>query len=183
MSTASILTPGSHGTLDDRLFEVVDGLEVEKPPMGALAGRLANRLAYRLNAHAIPNNLGEANVENLFHLALPVDRNRRPDVAYVSRERWPRERPVPAGDNAWNVVPNIAVEAVSPSDFVENLLDRIEEYFRAGVELVWILHPKQKLVYVYESPVLVRALTVHDSLNGGKVLPEFALPLQELFIE
>jgi Uma2 family endonuclease len=183
MSTASTLMPGNHYSFDDRLLEVVDGLEVEKPPMGALAGRLANRLAYHMNAHAIPRNLGEANVENLFHLALPVDRNRRPDVAFVSRERWPRERLLPAGDNAWNVVPNITVEAVSPSDFVENLLGRIEEYFRAGVELVWIIHPKQKLVYVYESPVLVRALTVHDSLDSGKVLPGFVLPLQELFME
>ena len=151
--------------------------------MSAFAVRLANRLAYFLNAYAIPSDLGEANVENLFHLALPVDRNRRPDVAFVSRQRWPRSQKLPTTDNAWNVVPNIAAEAISPTDIVQELLDRIEEYFRAGVELVWVIHPKQGLIYVYESPTNIVVLTLKDVLSGGKVLPNFSIGVQDLFDE
>src|SRR5436309_1850756 len=149
MSTPSVLESTDKAFADDEyLYEIIDGQKVEVLPMGALAGRLANRLAYRMNAHAIPNKLGEANVENLFHLALPADRNRRPDVAYVSYDRWPKNRTLSSEQNAWDVGPNITVETISPSDFNEEVLEKIDEYFRAGVELVWIVYPKQKQVYV-----------------------------------
>jgi Uma2 family endonuclease len=164
----------------DALYEIVDGKHVETPPMSSLAGKLANRLAHQLNACAWPNE-GEAFVEMLFHLALPVDRNRRPDVAWVSFQRWAKDREMPP-ENAWDVVPNLSAEIVSPTDLVEETMDKIAEYFRSGVQLVWVIFPTQKRVYVYESPTLVRVLTQDDVLDGGKVLPQFHLPLKEFFI-
>ena len=50
----------------------------------------------------------------LFDLT-PVQRQRRPDVAFVSYNRWPRQRRVPRTE-AWEVVPNLVVEVVSPTD-------------------------------------------------------------------
>ena len=58
---------------------------------------------------------------------------------------------------------------------------KAEHYFRAGVELVWVVYPQPGEVYVYESPVAVRVLTRADLLDGGKVLPGFQLALAELF--
>jgi Uma2 family endonuclease len=181
MSTSHILDPIE--ATDEFLFEIIDGQKVEIQPMGALAGRLANRLAYYLNVCSLPNNLGEANVENLFHLALPVDRNRRPDVAFVSRDRWLAGQPLTYAQNAWDVVPNIIAEAISPSDYNEDVLEKIEEYFRAGVELVWVIYPRQRQIYVYESPTSIHVLTEKDTLDGGKVLPQFQLPLKQLFLD
>ena len=37
------------------------------------------------------------------------------DVAFVSYERWSRQRPVPCTE-AWEVVPNLVVEVISPSE-------------------------------------------------------------------
>ena len=183
MSTSILESAETRDWDDEALYEIIDGQKVEVLPMGALAGRLANRLAYHLNAHAVPKKLGEANVENLFHLPLSVDRNRRPDVAYVSYDRWPSGRRLSYEQNAWDVVPNITIETINPSDFNEEVLEKIDEYFRAGVELVWIVYPKQKQVYVYQSPTSIQVLTEKDTLDGGKVLPGFQLPLKELFGE
>jgi len=178
MSTTTVLETLD---IDDNLFEIIDGQKVAIQPMGAFAGRLANRLAYHLNQCAVPNDLGEANVENLFHLALPVDRNRRPDVAFVSRERMLACQPLTTWQNAWDVVPNITAEAISPSDLNEEVLEKIDEYFRSGVELVWVIYPRQRQIYVYESPTSVRILAENDTLDGGNVLPQFRLPLTQLF--
>jgi hypothetical protein len=52
--------------VDDDLYEVVDGLRVEIPPMSSYAAKVATRLATRLNIHAERENLGEAIVESLF---------------------------------------------------------------------------------------------------------------------
>ena len=77
--------------------------------------------------------------------------------------------------------PDLAVEVVSKSNSATDVKDKIEEYFRAGVRLVWLVYPTQKLIDVYESPTTVRVLRREDELTGGDVLPGFRLPLTELF--
>jgi Uma2 family endonuclease len=77
----------------------------------------------------------------------------------------------------------LAVEVVSPGDLLEELLDKLDEYFRAGVSLVWVIFPRLRLAYIYDSLTRVRILTREDHLEGGNVLPGFKLPLVELFQE
>jgi Uma2 family endonuclease len=60
-------------------------------------------------------------------------------------------------------------------------VDKIAEYFHAGVERVWVVLPSQEQVYVYDSPSSVRILTRTDELSGDPILPHFRLPLVELF--
>ena len=81
------------------------------------------------------------------------------------------------------MVPNLAAEVVSPSDTVDELQRKIYEYFRAGVELVWIVFPRRAKIYVYESLTRIRVLTTNDILDGGAVIPGFRLALVELFME
>ena len=72
---------------------------------------------------------------------------------------------------------------LDPNDLVDEVIQKLVEYFQAGVRLVWIVHPVQRLVYVYESPTHVRGLSHLDELDGGAVLPGFRLPLANLFPE
>jgi Uma2 family endonuclease len=166
---------------EEVLYEVIDGRRVELPPMSAYAGAIASRLVSKLNEFAGPRNLGEAVGEVLFHLPLPPDRNRRPDVAFVSYQRWARGRQIPPDDNAWDVVPDLAVEVVSPTDVADDILERIEEYFQASVRLVWLVYPRRRTIHVYESLTQIRVLTGADALDGGNVLAGFRLPLPDLF--
>lgn len=62
--------------------------------------------------------------------------------------------------------------------------DKIAEYFRAGVELVWVVYPNQSKIHVYESPTQpITVLWRKDVLDGGTVAPGFRLPLAELFTD
>ena len=176
-------TPETSPPDEEPLFEIIDGERVEITPMGAFACVLANRLAFHLNAHAWPKDLGEAVVEVLFHLALPVDRNRRPDVAFISYERWSKNRVMDPDVNAWDVVPNVAVEVVSPTDSAEELLHKTREYFQSGVENVWVIYPREAIIHVYASFASIRVLTRDDVLDAVPILPAFRLPLKELFRE
>src|SRR5581483_2334226 len=106
---------------------------------------------------------------------------RRPDRAFVSSQRWPHNRRPLRGDNAGKVVPNLAAEVVSPTNTVDEILTKVHDYFRAGVELVWVICPDSAEIYVYESPSNVRVLTRNDVRDGGKVLPGFQTSLAELF--
>jgi Uma2 family endonuclease len=185
MSTVSIFEPPvlpiRQAEENEERYEIIDGKKVEMPPMSAYAGLIASRLVSSINGFAKPRKLGEAVTDVLFQLPTLIGRNRRPDVAYVSGDRWPRGRPLPPKDNAWEVVPDLGVEVVSPTDFTEELLEKIEEYFRAGVRLVWVVYPLRRTVHVYESLERIRGMNENAELEGGDVLPGFRLPLRELF--
>jgi Uma2 family endonuclease len=166
---------------DEPLYEIIDGQKVELLPMSYFGSLTATRLTVEMGIFLKSHDEGHLATETLFHLALPIDRNRRPDVAFVSYQRWAKDREKDREENAWNVVPNLGIEIVNPTDDAVELLDKIAEYFEAGVELVWLIYPHRFMVYVYESLTEVHGLTRSDVLDGGKVLPGFRLALQELF--
>jgi len=173
---------GLQGRRDDEpLFEIIDGQRVELSPMSILASRVASNLQGHLAHHLFGNPVGEALMETLFRLPLPVDRNRRPDVAFVSAQTIAQAPAQPGSDNAWAVLPELMVEVVSPNDLAEEILERLNEYFAAGTKLVWIVYPTQRLLYVYSSPRQVRILGQADELDGGVVLPGFRIPIASLF--
>lgn len=188
MTASALLPPEAIGLAsapfgsEAPLYEVVDGCWLEVLPMSAYAAKIASRLARRIGDHAEAGGLGEAVVETLFRLPLVEDRarNRRPDVAFVSSQRWPAGTPQPVTANAWDVVPDLAVEIISPNDGMEDLVAKVAEYFRAGVRLVWVVLPVLRQVYVYEAPTTVGIVTDAEALDGGAVLPGFLLPMGNL---
>jgi Uma2 family endonuclease len=166
---------------DEPLFEIIDGQHVEMPLMSILASRVASRIVSKLAYHLEGNPVGEAMAETLFRLPLPVDRNRRPDVAFVSGKVIAEAPSQPGSDNAWAVLPELMVEVVSRHDIAEEIAERLNEYFSAGTKLVWVVYPTQRLLYVYESPRQVRILSESEELDGGSVLPAFRIPIATLF--
>jgi len=107
---------------------------------------------------------------------------RRPDVAYISFNRWPRNREVQS-TAAWDVIPNLAIEIVSPTSGANEIVEKIENHFTAGVERVWVVYPTIQKVYDYSAPDAVQILTPSKVLEGGNLLPGFQLPLAEIFEE
>src|SRR5262249_4251003 len=126
------------------------------------------------------NQLGRFFAETLFRLTAAATRSFRPDVAFLSYQRWPRAQPVP-GDEPWEIAPELMVEVVSRTNRAEDILDRVLAYFAAGVQLFWVIYPRHRQVYVYESPVRIRVLGVADTLDGGALLPGFQMPVAVLF--
>ncbi|HZZ79214.1 MAG TPA: Uma2 family endonuclease [Gemmataceae bacterium] len=167
---------------DDELYEVIDGKRVRTPAMAAFATWIACEL-YRHLGNFANADLGRAVTEMLFHLPAPIDRDRRPDVAFVSYQRWAKNRPIPRQGRGWDVIPNIAAEVVSPTDIEEELDDKIAEYFRAGVQLVWVVYPNQSKILAYSSPTQIKVVLRDDDLDAGELLPGFRLRLAELFAD
>jgi Uma2 family endonuclease len=117
----------------------------------------------------------------MLYLLNPVrNQQRRPDVSFVSFGRWPRGLRIP-NTNFWDVVPNLAVEVISPSNTANDVIERIRDYLEAGVERVWVIYPDFARIYDYDSPASVQILTRSQTLDGGSVLPGFQLSLAELF--
>ncbi len=163
----------------DALYEVVNGQIVEKPPMGSLQEFTASRLQALLGYFVYRNNLGHALVETLFDFGPTLKNKRRPDLAFLSAKRWPLDRPI-SEDNGAPVVPDIAIEVISPSKRWDDVLDKLAEYFRVGVDRVWVISPRHRQVQIFDDVITTRILCEDDTLTD-ELLPGFGLKLNELF--
>jgi Uma2 family endonuclease len=163
---------------DDTLYEVVRGQRVELV-MSIYSLWVASRLHTRLGSFVDGQRLGRVVIEGLFILDEMEDLRRRPDVAYVSAERWALDRLLPeVGD--WVMVPDLAVEVTSPTDTLQAVLAKLEEYFQHGVKQAWLVVPNVRQLYVYDSPTRGRILSDADTLENT-VVPGFTLKVGELF--
>jgi Uma2 family endonuclease len=161
------------------IFELVDGTLVEKA-MGYPESFLALFLGGLLNAFVIPRNLGIVTGPDGMMRLYP-GLVREPDLAFVAWNRIPGGR-VPTEPIA-GFAPDLAVEVLSPSNTKAEMARKRREYFEAGVRLVWEVDPRARVVEVYESPEHSTRLDESQTLEGGDVLPGFALPLADLFGE
>ena len=187
LTPPEVVTPLPHGgpprdpyadPPPDALFEVVNGERVEKA-VSLIEQLIAVRLVVRLEPFCRDRGIGHAVTETTF--AIPSRGNdRKPDVAFVSYQSWPEDRPIPRV-NAWPVVPDVTVEVVSPSDKAFDVLDKLEEYFEAGVRQAWLIFSHVGRAYRYTSPTEVRVLSAADELDFEPLVPGFRLPLAELF--
>ena len=168
---------------EGKFFEIIDGRRVKVAPPAVLAAVTTSNLAIQIANYAKAHALGEAIAHALFRLRRAKELCRRPDAAFVSFARWPRHRPMSLVDEAWDVVPDLAVEVVTPMERAGELLEKTADYFTHGVRLVWILYPLVGAAYVYESLTQVRGLTAADELDGGAVLPGFRTSVAALFPE
>jgi Uma2 family endonuclease len=182
-----MLSEADHEAVPARLpdhYEVVNGLVVEKPPMSGLASEVANRIRDELTYHGRATRTGRTRNDMLFRLPLPEDRrrNREPDVAFISFERWPEDRPMPYLGNPVDVVPDLMVEVASPTDRAEDLLEKAYEYLRAGCRLVWLVYPRLRQVHAYhQQGQPPRVFGEADTLDAGELLPGLGVPMAGLF--
>jgi len=168
-------------TEPDGLYEVIDGQIMEKP-MGAYEAHIANLLTELIGEFVKERGLGRVLCEVLFLIDPARRLKRRPDVAFLSRGRWPIHRP-PSRTEAWDVIPDLAIEVVSPTNSASEVMRKVMDYFRAGVRVVWFIYPLEGLVQIFESATASRIIDKEGILEGGEVLPGFQLPLATLFAD
>lgn len=164
---------------EGRLYELVDEVLVEKA-MGLRESLLAIALAAILRNFVRPRNLGlitgEAGMMRLIAGLVRI-----PDVAFISWRRLPNRRvptePIP------DLAPDLAVEVLSAGNTPGEMARKRQEYFSAGVQIVWQVDPNTRTVEVFTAPDQSTVLHEAQTLEGGTVLPGLTLPLQELFGE
>lgn len=161
---------------ENRLCELVEGVLVEKA-VGFYESVLAIALARRIGDFVEANNLGVVTGEGGMMRLFP-GLVRIPDVAFASWKEFPdgvTDEPVP------NVVPDLAVEVLSEGNTKQEMDRKLNDYFGAGVRLVWFIEPRKKTVEVFSGKDACTVLNENATLTGGDVLPGFSLSLKLLF--
>ena len=160
-----------------RICELVDGTLVEKV-MGFNEGFLAAMLIRLLGTYLDRHDRGiVVGADGMMRLTPGLVRI--PDVSFIVWERFPdRKAPEVALPD---LAPDLAVEVISKGNTRREMERKLRDYFAAGVLLVWFVLPKTRTVRVYTAPDRFTTLGIDQVLDGGAVLPGFALPLRDLF--
>ena len=58
---------------------------------------------------------------------------------------------------------------------------KVQDWLEAGTRLVWVVCPRTRSVVVHRPGRPAEALRDDDDLQGGSVLPDFAVPVRDLF--
>ena len=159
--------------------ELVQGVLHETLPSGHRQGKIVVNIVTELVTFARPRGLGTVVASDSgVWLERDPDTVREPDVAYTSAEKIPLDAEI---DGYAEVVPDLVVEIVSPSDSRRWARERAQMWLNHGAPLVWIVHPKTHTIDVYRPATPTTTLHETDSLTGLHILPNFTCPVSTIF--
>ncbi len=182
MTTTDLITADELWQMKDDGFryELVRGELIKMSPAGHRHGRIVLNLTGPLFQHVKAHNLGAVYAaETGFKLAGDPDVVRAPDAAFVRRERV---EDVGQTEGFWPGAPDLVAEVVSPGDTYAEVEDKIADWLDAGTRLVVVVNPSTQTVALYQSRSDIRILTADDVLDGGEVVPNWTMPVRDIFL-
>lgn len=176
--TETLFTPDDLLTMPDGdQYELVDGHLVERG-MGTWAGAVELKLAMLIYNLVISKEGGNVFSSAAGYRCFPKNRVRKPDVSFIAAGRLPDGR-IPEG--FITVVPDLAVEVVSPTDIQYDVDRKVAEYLAVGVRLVWVVNPDTRHVLIFRLDGTIAGVREGGELDGEGVVPGFRCPVAELF--
>jgi Uma2 family endonuclease len=165
---------------DDKRYEIWEGELIEMSPSGRQHSVIAMRIGSRMQLFVEQHDLGDVSgADGGYVISRDPDTLLVPDIAYVKPGRLSTDE----GEGFALIPPDLAVEVVSPSDRMSEVLEKVNIYLAAGVQMVWVVLPRQRMVSVHrlDQPNVVQQVHEGDELDGGEILPGFRLPVAEIF--
>lgn len=179
MSTKTLITAEELIKMGDmKRWELVKGELIQMAPAGYGHGRISSRICKLLETFAEEKSLGVVcAAETGFITSRNPDTVRAPDAMFISHQRLSNDIDP---DHFLSIPPDLAVEVISPSERWSEIEEKVEEYIKAGVRLIWLIDPRTRTVHVHRPPNQVRILKEDDTLTGEDVLLGFAVPIRDL---
>jgi len=122
------------------------------------------------------NALGEVLLsENLY--ALSASTRRAPDAAVILGDRQQEL----SGAKVISIIPDLAIEVLSPSETPRMIHRKLKQYFEAGVKEVWLIAPEAREAEKWTRPGMPFEPVTGSGALRTPLLPGFEMPLDQLF--
>ena len=178
--------------LSDAAFQALcaknEGLSIEQNPDGTLTIMSPTGGLSSARNSVITQYLGQWSEDEKKGISfdsngmfeLPTGSIRAPDAAWVRRDRFASL----SQDEQAGVVPlapDFVIELRSPTDPLDALKNKMNEYTRAGVQLGWLIDPETETVSIYQPDTRVATLDRPDTVTADEVVDGFVLPMARVW--
>lgn len=162
----------------DRFFELRRGEVIELSRPKKPHGIVCSRINGRLDRYVEERGVGYVE-SNDAGVVLEDDPGTvvGPDVAYfVDVESYDDIAP------KWSDTPPVlAVEVLSPNDKPGQVIEKVHDYLKAGVKVVWVADPEERTVTVFRPDRTHTLLKGDAELTGDSDLPGFICKVSDFF--
>ncbi|MEH2197114.1 Uma2 family endonuclease [Nostoc sp.] len=184
--------PSSMQMTDEQFFEfcqVNRDLRIERNKFGELlimsptdseTGNRAGNISGQLWVWSEENSIG-ITFSSSTGFKLSTGAERSPNASWMKLERWNALSAEQQRKFA-PICPDFVVELKSPSDNLQTLKEKMEEYMNEpGIQLGWLIDRKQHKVYIYRPGLSEECLDNPASVSGESVLPGFILNMSKVW--
>jgi Uma2 family endonuclease len=157
-------------------FELTNG-EINEVPSNPYASKIAATILGYIFMYLLENDIGHITGEAGGYRV--GDDQYAPDVAFISYAT--QEHLAQSGYNP--NPPDLAVEVISDaSNTVEQQQLRLKlSNYLAHAVVVWVVNTDSKTVEVHQAGMPSQVFNMSETLDGGMILPDFTLPIQNIF--
>ncbi len=164
---------------DLRLERTAKGELVIMPPTGGETGNRNKEITRQLGNWEKQQATGSS-FDSSTGYKLPNGANRSPDGSWVDRSRL-AQLTLQQKKKFLPLCPDFAIELRGPSDDLDTVKAKMEEYLSCGLRLGWLIDPEEKAVYVYRPNVPAQKLVNLDKIAADPELPGFVLDIREIW--
>ena len=148
-------------------------------PSGYRTSAFNSELNYLVKDWNKKNKLGVVSDSN-GGFYLPNGAMRIPDVAWIPNEKF-RQFSKQEQSKFLYYCPDFVIELKSPSDRINQLKAKMEEWISNGCRLAWLIDPEAEEACVYKPNAPVQEIKgFNNTLSGEDVLPGFELLLADI---
>lgn len=164
---------------DLRLERTAQGDLIVMPPTGFETGSHNSSITGQLYVWAKNDGTGVA-CDSSTGFTLPSGADRSPDAAWVKRERL-AQFTAEQKRKFLPLCPDFVIELRSPSDKLEDVQSKMEEYMENGALLGWLIDSANRSAHVYRPGVPVSVLSGVLEVSAEPELPGFVLDLRDIW--
>jgi Uma2 family endonuclease len=161
----------------DRLFELIDGVIVEKMPT-ELHNLIVGILFNALWNWVVPRKLGRVTTETRVRARRDdMDNDRLPDIGFTTKARL---LPV-VSEGAVLQIPDLCIEVQSPRDYPKEMRAKAEYYIANGAQQVWLVYTKKKFIEVLYADGSYDHFLMGEIVSTGDLIPGFSIAVADVF--
>lgn len=164
---------------DLRLERTSNGEVIIMPPTGGETGSRNDEITRQLSNWRKENGTGRS-FDPSTGFKLPNGADRSPDASWVEKARL-AQLILEEKKKFLPLCPDFAVELRSPSDDLDAIKAKMDEYIACGLRLGWLIDPETRTVHVYRPHVTVEELKDITGISADPELPGFVLDLREIW--
>ena len=184
--------PPSMQMTDEQFFEfcqVNRDLRIERnklgelvimPPTGSETGNREGNISGQLWVWSEQDGTG-ITFSSSTGFKLSTGAERSPDASWIKLERWNTLSAEQQRKFA-PICPDFVVELKSPSDNLQTLKEKMEEYMKEpGIQLGWLIDRNYRQVYIYRPGLPEECLDNPTNISGELVLSGFILNMSKVW--